>query len=163
MIKNNYLTGTDRTQIIVGQTIPNNGQLTSGRAAITVYSGTGPSNLYPNAVTRLANINILDNTVYNSGTNGIFCGNIDVVNIIGNKIKDCQIDNSTYTGYIVEINKCTNFKTDSNSVIDEKVKGIFHHNRGYYITDSDGKLGNWIVSGVLDGVKGTVKGGHVTK
>ncbi|MGI4749819.1 MAG: right-handed parallel beta-helix repeat-containing protein [Janthinobacterium lividum] len=160
-IANNKLTSTDRTQTIVGQIIPNNGQLTSGRAAITVYSGTGNSNLYPDAITRLSNINIRNNSIYNSGTNGIFCGNIDSLNIKKNKIKNCQLDGSTYTGYIVEINKCTKFHTDSNTVIDEKVKGVFHHNRGYYISDSDGKLGNWFISGVLDGIKGTVKGGNV--
>lgn len=163
IIKNNTLNGTDRTQKIVGQVIPNNGQLTSGRAAITVYSGTGTSNLYPDAVTRLSNINIEDNTIYNSGTNAIFCGNIDSVNVKKNTIKNCQLDGSTYTGYIVEINKCAKFHTDANSIIDEKVKGIIHHNRGYYILDSSGTLGSWIISGVLDGINGTVKGGSVVK
>lgn len=163
MIKNNTLIGTNRKQKIVGLVIPNNGQLTSGRAAITVYSGTGPSNLYPDAVTRLSKINIQNNTISNSGTNAIFCGNIDSVNVKKNKIKNCQLDGSTYTGYIVEINKCTNFHTDSNSIIDEKVKGIIHHKRGYYISGSSGTLGFWVISGVLDGTKGTVTGGSVVK
>lgn len=162
-IKNNSLIGTDRMQTIVGQVIPNNGQLTSGRAAITVYSGTGPANLYPAATTRLSNINIRNNLIYNSGTNGIFCGNIDSVNIKRNRIRNCQIDGSSYTGYIVEVNKCTGFQTDSNTIVDEKIKGVLHHNRGYYISDSNGKLGTWFISGVSDGVEGTVKGGNVVK
>ncbi|MGI4021126.1 MAG: right-handed parallel beta-helix repeat-containing protein [Janthinobacterium lividum] len=162
-VKNNKLSGTDRTQTIVGQVLPNNGQLTSGRAAITVYSGTGSSNLYPDAITRLSNIVIQNNTIYNSGTNGIFCGNIDKVNVLGNKIRNCQIDGSTYTGYMIEINKCTEFYTNSNTIVDEKVKGIIHHQGGYYISDSNGSLGAWYISGVLDNTLGIVKGGTVIK
>ena len=131
----------------------NNGQASTGRAAIFVGSLGANNQLNAGENKRLKNILVSGNSVYNSGAHGFFGRDVDNLKFVNNKFTNCSgaVLSQSLSGDIIELGNITEFLGDNNTIIDTRPKILHQH--GYALNNVSGQTGRWNVKGVLAGEK----------
>lgn len=152
-IQGNKLDYNGGKQVIMGKIYQNGGQLSTGRSAILV-SALDNQNLINHPQTKISSIIVQNNIITNSYVNGAYLGEIDDLIFKNNSFTNCDIDQSKFSGRIVEISNCTKVRVDLNKVVDTRSKVM--HDAGYQLKNVSGVVGKWIVKGYRDPVSGYV-------
>ncbi|MFD2571266.1 right-handed parallel beta-helix repeat-containing protein [Spirosoma soli] len=152
-ILNNSIEGACSTVIINNQPFTNNGQASTGRAAIFVGSLGTNNQLNAGETKRLKNIVVSGNNIANSRAHGFFGRDIDNLRFLNNSFSNCSgaVPAQSLSGDIIELGNITNFTADNNAVIDTRPKKLHQH--GYALNNVAGQMGNWNVKGVVAGEK----------
>jgi hypothetical protein len=147
VISNNTLTNTGFTCTINTIKLPNNAQISSGRAAIFVACERQGKE-FTTSKMRSSAITVINNSVFNSAVNAITLYNIDGLILKNNLFKNCHSDTENapeYTGDITEILNCTKINVSGNNVIDSRKLPL--HNRAYKIENSLGMFKDGVSKG----------------
>ena len=146
-ITNNKLIHCGNDALINNVLLSNGGQVSSGHAAIYVACN-GPDNTFASSKLRSSNIHIVDNTITESGVNGILCYNIDGLQFQNNTFRNCHANTTNapqFTGNICEVYNCTNILVKDNNVIDTRNPPL--HDSAYIIDNSTGTFSKGLNKG----------------
>jgi polygalacturonase len=148
LIENNYIEQSCTNNRINNITLNNNGQSSTGRAAIFVGSLGRNNQINMGESKRLHNVKILKNVVVNSGSNGFFGDYTDSLVFEDNKFYNCfHKSSSQHLDYTpVEINNVNNLYANNNTIIDNR--STKKHRHGYSLINLNGIQKNWNVKGV---------------
>ncbi len=139
--------------IIMGRKYDNNGQASTGRAAIFIGSLGARSQLFMGETKRLTNVRVESNIINKCGANGFWSNLSDNLSLVDNKFYNCSGKSPEHSlaGNVIEINNTTGFKGYNNSIIDNRAKKL--HEYGYVLEDVSGKMSKWNVQGTRKGEK----------
>lgn len=155
-VLNNTINNACSSVTINNKLYNNNGQASTGRAAIFIGS-LGVNNQINMGETKLLkNVTIKGNKVQNSGAHGFLGGYIDQLVFTDNMFYDCSgaIPSQSLSGDVIEIGNVTNFLGNNNTIVDTRPKAL--HSHGYALNNVTGKMGNWHVKGVAIGEKSLI-------
>lgn len=152
-VLNNTIDRACSTVMINKVSHANNGQASTGRAAIFVGSLGDNNQLNAGAIKRLKNVVVSGNNVTNSGAHGFLCNKTDNLKFTNNRFVNCSgaVPTQSLSGDVVELGNITKFLGDNNTIIDTRPKILHQH--GYALNNVSGKTGKWNVKGVLAGEK----------
>ncbi|MCX6214056.1 glycosyl hydrolase family 28-related protein [Spirosoma sp.] len=153
LVQNNIITNACSTVIINGKSYKNNGQASTGRAAICIISLGAKNQLNQGETKRLSAIKVIGNTIIGSGANGFFANLVDNLYFAKNGFTNCSgaVPEQSLNGDVIEVWNCTGLWADANSIIDTRKKVLHQH--GYAFNNVSGQMGSWRVKGVLRGEK----------
>lgn len=153
LIKGNTITNACSVVVINGVSYSNNGQASTGRAAICVLSLGAKNQLNQGETKRLSGVRVIANTVNGSGANGFFANLVDNLYLERNKFINCSgsVPTQSLNGDVIEVWNCTSLWANANTILDTRKKVLHQH--GYAFDNVSGQMGNWNVKGVIKGEK----------
>jgi len=127
----------------------NNGQASTGRAAICICSLGKNNQINSGESKKLSNIEILENKVTSSGAGGLLCKDIISLKLVNNTFTNCSGENkqTSLGGSVVELITIQQLFAYNNTIVDTRNK--VQHKHGYVINNSSGKIGKWQVNRYL--------------
>lgn len=150
LVRNNTVEKSCNDITINNIAIKNNGQASTGRAAIFIGSLGKNNQLNAGETKRLKNVIVEKNRVVDSGADGFVGNKIDGLVLEGNTFINCsgQVLAKSLEGDVVELSDLKNFMANNNTVIDNRAKTLHRH--AYSINGVSGKMGNWHIKNVLE-------------
>lgn len=146
VVSNNIVINASKNTKIMDKVYETNPPVNTARASICIQS-QGNDDSYLSATRRLTNITVSGNSVSEGGTEGIFCGSIDNLNVTGNSVVNCNIGQLKSTENVLEIYGCNDFLMVGNNIVDDRETIL--HGRGYSIENSRGTVSANSVSGFV--------------
>jgi len=144
VISGNKLSGCGGKPKIIGAYYGNNGQVSTGRAAIFVGVLDSKDQI-SNPQSRIQYVTVTNNTVTNCFENGAYLAQIDHLNVLGNTFRNNNISRSEYDGSEVEIQNCNAVTIDKNSVSDNRTS-TESKDHSYSLDGVNGNMGSWSIN-----------------
>jgi hypothetical protein len=142
VISGNKLSGCGGRPKIIGAYYANNGQLSTGRAAI--FAGVIDDNdQIFNPQTRISYISVCNNYVANNYEEGVFIGQADHVSFFANTFKNNNLSNDARDISAVEIKGSNEVDMDKNMIVDTRNTNEAHT---YALDTVNGSMGVWQVN-----------------
>ncbi|UHG91719.1 right-handed parallel beta-helix repeat-containing protein [Spirosoma oryzicola] len=146
-ILNNRIENSCSTVTINNSSYDNNGQASTGRAAIFIGSLGSNNQVNAGESKRLKNIIIKGNKIISSKANGFWGNRVDQLQFLSNTFLNCSgpVPSQSLSGDVIEIGNVTRLYCENNSVIDNRAKIMHQH--AYALNNVSGEIRSWNIKG----------------